>query len=163
MGFKIKGLFIDYGQLARSPENNAATAIAKYYDIKLDQITVDSKTYFGAGEIKGRNALFIILALTANPQFQGIISMGIHSGSPYYDCSGSFIKSIGKILDGYSEGEIRIDAPFLTWDKQLIYRYCLENKVPINLTYSCQAGTVPPCGDCDSCKDIRVLNDSEKI
>ena len=158
LGFRLTGLFIDYGQRARNNEDESAAQIANYYDIPLDKLSLSPVKHFGPGEIRGRNAFFVIAALLFYPQFKGILSLGIHSGTPYYDCSQQFISDIATIIDAYVGGEVRIEAPFIKWDKASIYMYCKENNVPIHLTYSCEAGMVPPCGQCRSCKDREALN-----
>jgi len=158
MNFRVKGLFIDYGQGARDNERKSATQIAKYYGIPLDKISLSPVKHFGPGEIRGRNAFFIMGVLLFYPRLKGILSLGIHSGTPYYDCSEQFIRDIKTIVDGYTSGEVRIEAPFLTWDKAMIYTYCKEKVIPIDLTYSCEAGTTPPCGKCRSCKDREALS-----
>ena len=159
LDFEINAFFVDYGQSARDNEQQSAVRIAAFYDIKLDQASFPSTKQYGAGEIRGRNAFLILAALLYYPRFKGIISLGIHSGTPYYDCSPQFIRDITPIIDAYTDGEVRIDAPFLTWDKANVYTYCKEKNVPIDLTYSCEAGTTPPCGECRSCKDREALND----
>lgn len=158
LGFRLRGLFIDYGQRARDNEGESAVKIANYYGIPLDRLSLSPVKHFGPGEIRGRNAFLIIAALLFYPKFKGILSIGIHSGTPYYDCSGQFIRDIATIIDAYTGGEVRIDAPFLTWDKPTVYAYCEEKNVPIHLTYSCEAGTDPSCGKCRSCRDREVLN-----
>jgi len=157
-GFFVKGVFIEYGQIARKNEFSSAKNIASYYGIELDHRVFSTSQVFSQGEIRGRNAFFVLAILLAYPEFHGIISLGIHSGVPYYDCSESFVKEINKILDGYTAGQIILDTPFLKWDKKMIYRYCRDNNVPIHLTYSCENGSDNPCGTCRSCLDRRALN-----
>lgn len=158
LGFQLRGLFINYGQSARDNEGESAVKIANYYGIPLDRFSLSPAKHFGPGEIRGRNAFLIIAAFLFYPKFKGILSIGIHSGTPYYDCSQQFISDITTIIDAYAGGEVRIDAPFLAWDKSIIYAYCKEKGVPIHLTYSCESGTDPPCGKCLSCKDREALD-----
>lgn len=158
LGFQLRGLFIDYGQRARDNEGESAVQVANYYDIPLDRVSLSPVNHFGPGEIRGRNAFLIIAALLFYPQFKGIFSLGIHSGTRYYDCSQQFISDITNIIDAYTGGEIRVGTPFLNWSKAMIYAYCEEKGIPIHLTYSCESGTTPPCGKCLSCKDREVLN-----
>lgn len=158
MDFLVKGLFIDYGQRARDNERKAATHIAKYYGITPDKLSLSPVKYFGPGEIRGRNVFLIMVALLVYQRFKGILSLGIHAGTPYYDCSEQFISDITPIIDAYTGGEVKIDAPFLAWDKSMVYTYCKEKDVPIHLTYSCERGTDPPCGKCRSCRDREILN-----
>lgn len=157
-GFHVKGVFIDYGQVARKKEFSSAKIIASHYGIELGHYVFSASQMFSQGEIKGRNAFLVLATLLAYPKFHGIVSLGIHSSAPYYDCSESFVKEINKILDGYTGGQIKLDAPFLKWDKKMIYIYCKDNNVPIHLTYSCENGGDEPCGICRSCLDRRALD-----
>lgn len=157
-GFNVKAVFIDYGQIASKKELESAKKIAALYEVNLDIITLDHSLKFAQGEIKGRNAFLIFAVLLNYSKLQGLISLGIHSGTSYYDCSEHFSKNIQKILDGYTNGQLVLDTPFLKWDKKMVYNYCKINEIPIHLTYSCENGTDEPCGICNSCKDRRALN-----
>src|SRR4030042_215402 len=159
---KIKpiGLFIDYGQAVAKKELNSANQISKHYKIKLDTLKILLDHKFQDGEIKGRNALFLISALTKYPNFMGIISLGIHAGASYYDTREQFIIDMQKIFTSYRDGQIKLDAPFLKWNKPMIYQYCIDNHVPINLTYSCEKSGRKPCGSCNSCLDRSKWNAS---
>lgn len=156
--FKVNAIFIDYGQKAKQKEFNSATLIADHYGVQIDCLKFSSMQDFSEGEIKGRNAFFVLAVLLAYPTNKGLISMGIHSGTPYYDCSELFIKNMNSILDGYTSGQVHLDIPFLKCDKRMIFNYCKDNEVPIELTYSCQNGTDPPCGVCSSCLDRGALD-----
>ncbi|EKF85855.1 7-cyano-7-deazaguanine synthase [Methanobacterium formicicum] len=158
LGFDVKAVFIDYGQITSKKEFQSAKNIAEYYKISLDNFIFKNSKIFSQGEIKGRNAFFIFALLLNHAEFSGILSLGIHSSVYYYDCSEKFLKDIQKVLDGYTDGRIVLDAPFLKWDKQMIYDYCKANEIPIHLTYSCENGVNKPCGVCNSCKDRRTLN-----
>ena len=157
-GFEVKGVFIDYGQKARKNEFKSANKIASHYGIELNRLAFTTSQMFTQGEIKGRNAFLVLGTLLAYPDFRGIIALGIHSGSPYYDCSESFAKKIDEILNGYTDGQVSLDTPFIHWDKKMIFEYCKDNDVPIPLTYSCENGSDPPCGNCLSCRDRRALD-----
>ena len=86
-----------------------------------------------------------------------MIAAGIHEGSPYYDCSEGFLKCVQVIVDGYTAGSIKIVAPFLKWNKAMIWEFCGESKLPVDLTYSCEKGGSRPCRTCPSCKDREAL------
>lgn len=156
--FSPTALFIDYDQAAIRKEYESTKKITIHYKIKLDTVKVTMFNKFGQGEIKGRNAFFIIVALMKYPTFSGLISLGIHAGVPYYDSTAQFFHDIKNILNGYTDGKVQIDAPFLTWQKYMVYEYCKKNNVPINLTYSCELGETSPCGKCRSCLDRKALN-----
>ena len=157
-GFSTSAIFIDYEQLPVKMEESSAKKICSYYNINLNTIRVNGPEYCKKVEIKGRNAIFVLLALMFYPKHVGIISLGIHSGTPYYDCTENFSNDIKNILNGYSNGKIRFDAPFLKWNKKMIYDYCKLQKIPVELTYSCEIGINGPCGECPSCKDRSNFN-----
>jgi 7-cyano-7-deazaguanine synthase len=158
LGFQVRALFIDYGQKAGKKELQSSISIASYFEVPLKCCKFECERDFFQGEIKGRNAFLVLSALLAYPEMNGLISMGIHSGTPYYDCSEAFIKEMNRILEGYSDGRVVLAAPFLKWDKRMIYNYIMHNELPIYLTYSCENGTNAPCGKCLSCLDRGALN-----
>ncbi|OPX61895.1 7-cyano-7-deazaguanine synthase [Methanoregula sp. PtaB.Bin085] len=157
LGFKVEGFFVDYGQKARLKECQSVEKIADYYKINSDTLTIHNTLNLSSGEIRGRNGFLIMAALLAKPDFSGLLSLGIHRGVPYYDCSKEFIKKMNGVVTEYSDGQIKIDTPFIDWDKKMIVSYCRDSGVPIHLTYSCETGD-EPCGKCLSCLDRSALN-----
>ena len=157
LGFQVEGFFVDYGQKARLRECLSVGKIADYYKINSDTLTIHSTLNLSSGEIRARNGFLIMAALLAKPDFSGLLSLGIHSGVPYYDCSKEFIKKMNGIVTEYSDGQIKIDTPFIDWDKKMIVSYCRDSGVPIHLTYSCETGD-EPCRKCLSCLDRSALN-----
>lgn len=153
LGFEVVPVFVDYGQAGTKMEEKCARAVTQKYAVKLEVYHFEPNTVFYQGEIIGRNAFLILLVLLTHPGYRGIIALGIHSGVQYYDCSPAFLADMNKIVAEYTDGEALIDAPFLRWNKQMIFQYCRENNVPLDITYSCENGTVPPCGKCNSCLD----------
>jgi 7-cyano-7-deazaguanine synthase len=155
--FNVKALFINYGQIAAKKELVAAKKIANHYKIKLDKVVVRNLMTFSSGEIIGRNAFLLTTALLNFKQKNGIISIGIHDGTTYPDCTKKFIKDMQEIFDIYKNGAIQIGVPFLDFKKIEIWAYSQEHKVPLDLTYSCELGKMQPCGKCLSCKDLEIL------
>ncbi len=47
---------------------------------------------------------------------------------------------------------IHVYAPFLGFSKKDIARLGASLGVPFEKTYSCYEGTIPPCGECATCK-----------
>lgn len=159
LSYEVECIFCDYGQPALEPELRAAKAISKIYGVPLHIITTSSLAIPPSGEICGRNALLVIQALC----FMGFgtykIILGIHAGTNYADCSPGFVTSMNYLLDCYANGTICVEAPFIEWDKKEIMVYCKEKDIPWNLTYSCEAGSIPPCGKCLSCLDRKGFFD----
>lgn len=158
MGHEVMGVFVDYGQPVNAQEERSANAIALHYKIPLHIIRSSGPPKEFEGEIAGRNAFLTFAALLYSPDHTGLIVLGIHAGAAYYDCSKHFIGHLNALLSGYSNGTIAIAAPFLTWSKQSIYDYCIKNKVPVELTWSCEVGPLAACGHCLSCEDRGHLN-----
>jgi 7-cyano-7-deazaguanine synthase len=155
--YSVEALFVNYGQAARFQERSAARLIAKKLKIPLLETEVSGLPKL-EGNIPGRNAALLVLALMQFSYQCGIISLGIHAGTPYEDCSPSFVKRMQAVFDLYSDGRICVDAPFLTWSKAAVWHYAQKEGVPLTLTYSCEYGTELPCGKCSSCRDVEALN-----
>ena len=163
-GHSVEGIYVDHGQCARKCEIRAATDMASFLKIPLHIISVHGFQEMGIGEIIGRNSFLIFTALVAFQKRSNLLGIGIHSGPPYFDCSENFFSSIAQLVLEQTDGCVSLVAPFLSWSKVEVYRYFLASGLPIGQTYSCEAGTVPPCGECASCTDreaIRCLQNVE--
>ena len=149
----VSCLFIDYGQNAAIPEWKAAQAAAKHLGLPIHSAEFRSGRAYGSGEILARNAFLIFAALLSNQDFKGVLSLGIHGGTGYYDCGDSFLKQMDTIISTYTDGAARLDCPFSAIGKNDIVDYGTRHRLPLEITYSCERGTLPPCGNCLSCKD----------
>ncbi|OFW29069.1 MAG: hypothetical protein A3J28_17245 [Acidobacteria bacterium RIFCSPLOWO2_12_FULL_60_22] len=158
IGYEVIGVFVDYCQPVAQKEEQSAKAIADYYAIPFHVIRCAGPSTEFQGEIAGRNAFLVFVALLYFPQFAGLVVLGTHAGTTYYDCSEHFTNHLGSILSGYCNGEIVFATPFLQWTKQMVYDFCNMHKVPIHLTWSCEVGPSEPCYRCLSCKDRERLN-----
>lgn len=154
----VSGVFVDYGQPVREQEETSATAVAAHYKIPLTVIRCSGPPTNYAGEIAGRNALLVFAALLFRPLQREIVALGIHHGTTYYDCSKSFAEDMGRIVSGYTSGQVALGAPFLRWDKQMLVQFALRANVPVELTWSCEVGPTAACGKCLSCRDREKLN-----
>ena len=154
------GLFIDYGQPAAKNEAKSAKAIAAYYSMPVLYSKWKGYTAKTSGFINGRNSFLITAALMERPCTISVIAIGIHSGTDYQDCSKHFLTTMQNVIDIYENGRIHLSAPFIDFTKAEVYSYCIERRIPIDLTYSCENGGIAPCGECFSCKDRELLNDS---
>ena len=156
-GFRVRCLHVSFGQPASALERTAAEQIAGHFNVPLDVVYWSGARNFGPGEIVGRNAfLYLGLLIETNGE-SGVLAMGVHDGTPYFDCSTSFMSLMQELVDGYCHGRVQLAAPFISWSKHQVFEYCKSHTVPIDLTYSCEAGTDPPCGMCLSCRDREVL------
>lgn len=156
-GDNVTGVFVDYGQSAACPERKAAQRVANYLQIPLSMLAFQSGQRFETGEITGRNAFLIFAALMGVRPQTGALSLGVHTGTDYYDCGEEFIDKVGQVVNAYSYGKLTLFCPFLHQDKGFVYSYVKAQGLLISLTYSCELGALPPCGRCLSCKDRDAL------
>jgi len=155
--YTTQAIFVDYGQLSRAYEMVAARAIADHFNTPLTLIRLVGASRQSAGEIAGRNAFLLMTGLLEIGKANGVLALGVHAGTPYYDCTPNFIDEMQVLFDLYTDGRIRIVAPFLDWTKQQIWQYACISHVPLDLTYSCERGENQPCNLCSSCADLRRL------
>lgn len=155
-GHVTECLFVDYGQAAARQEQRAASALAHVLSSPLKVIHFRSGQDFTAGEILGRNAFLAMSALMSNRLTSGFLALGIHAGTRYYDCTPAFLQSLDRLVAEYTDGRIRVAAPFIYWSKTEIFDYYVSAGLPTDIPYSCEAGTDPACGSCSSCLDRRT-------
>ncbi|KAB2336196.1 ATPase [Cytobacillus depressus] len=158
--YEVSALFFDYGQPSSKNEKQVVQEICRYYEINLIKSNTGFSLTNNNGEFVGRNALLITAALSFLPSNYSKIAIGIHAGTPYYDCSQTFVEDCQRIIDGYFSGTVLLDVPFLQFTKKQIIDYCIQKSIPVDLTYSCELGHEGNCGRCLSCKDRRrILNE----
>lgn len=150
-----QALFVKYGQGAEREEQRAAQAIAQYYAVSIETLTVEGRR-FGPGEIRGRNAFLIHAALLAAPLEPTTIIIGLHAGTDYIDCTPEFVDLMQRSLALHTGGEVTLSAPFVDFSKGDIHSLTRKLQVPVELTYSCERGG-EPCGECLSCSDRELL------
>jgi 7-cyano-7-deazaguanine synthase len=156
-GNSVQGVLVDFGQAAGACERRAAHALATQMHIPLTTYSISGGSPYSAGEVLGRNAFLIFAALFLTRQKNGLLAIGIHAGSPYYDCSPPFFSIMTQLIAEHTDGRVTLVAPFLDWSKRDVFHYFLSSGLSIDLTYSCEAGTEPPCGACASCRDRKAL------
>ena len=105
-----------------------------------------------------RNGLFLSAAASvALSQGCNIIMYGAHhddaAGNAYPDCSQEFVEAMAAAISQGTGGELRLEAPFVSWTKADIVRRGLQIGVPYELTWSCYEGGDKPCGVCGTCID----------
>lgn len=158
-GYSVRGLFVNYGQAAAQEEEKAAKAIANELQIplKILSFATSKEMCFGAGEIEGRNLFLVSSAITYSALKSGLIVLGIHAGTPYFDCTSMFADQLSSLIENMSDGRISLSTPLVELDKLEIYDYVKTEGLRIESAYSCEAGVVNGCGDCLSCRDRMEL------
>lgn len=151
-----QAVFIDYGQPAAVHEAESAEVLADHLGLPLEKVGL-AGLQPGPGEIPGRNALLVHVAMALAAGRSGAIVLGIHAGTGYRDCSPAFVRTMQDSLDFHSNGALRLHAPFLGLNKKQVFDLAVEHGIPLHLTRSCEAATSYPCGDCRSCRDMELL------
>ncbi|MFQ9126589.1 MAG: 7-cyano-7-deazaguanine synthase QueC [Butyricicoccaceae bacterium] len=105
-----------------------------------------------------RNGLFLSAAASvALSKGCSVIYYGAHhddaAGNAYPDCSEEFVNAMNRSIVLGSGGDVRIEAPFVRWNKAQIVAEGLRLQVPYQLTWSCYEGGDKPCGKCGTCLD----------
>jgi len=106
-----------------------------------------------------RNLTFISVgAAFADALKASAIGIGVHAlDTPYPDCRPEFVAAAEAAVNASSvwvaetKNRMQIYAPFLGMTKTQIAKLGMELGVPFEKTYSCYAGTEPPCGVCPTC------------
>ena len=157
-GDHVQALFIDFGQISWSREMVAARNVAMHYKIRLKTVKLSGFHSFKSGFVNGRNLFFLATALVGAEFKRGGVAIGVHGGTPYVDCTPTFLKSTNAVFDVYTDGRIKVLAPFEDWSKLDIWNFAISQNVPLELTYSCELGLRQPCGKCQSCRDLKALH-----
>lgn len=155
--FDVRLVHVNFGQAAAKEEWAAVTRVASFFNAEATQISVAGPETFQGGEIVGRNAFLIFTALVFLRPVEKLICIGVHSGTPFFDCSQAFLDDVSPLVASITDGRARLIAPLSHLQKADVISYCREQKLPIQITYSCQTGTAVPCGKCMSCLDRKAM------
>lgn len=105
-----------------------------------------------------RNGLFLSAAAAEALALEcATVCYGAHAddaaGSAYPDCSEAFVAAMARAIEEGTGGQLRLEAPFVTWSKADIVAEGMRLGVPFELTWSCYEGGEAPCGQCGTCID----------
>lgn len=178
-GWAPVGLAVRYGQ-RHAKELKAARAVARRAKVPLHEVSLRlpwlsgsslinarlrlpdlPPAKIGAGGVPstyvpGRNTVFLSLAASlADAAGADAVVIGANAldYSGYPDCRPAFTAAFEKTARaGTRRTKLKVLAPLLRLDKAGIVRLAHEVGAPLELTWSCYAGTRRPCGRCDSCK-----------
>jgi 7-cyano-7-deazaguanine synthase len=152
-----QALFVRYGQASADREWESVQRITMRFRIQTRVIDLRGIQIKG-GYIPARNAMLLNAALMILPDVDALVTIGIHAGTTYADCTPSFVERMQSVFDLYTAGRVRIHAPLLSWTKSEIWAFAVSAGLPIERTYSCELGENQPCGRCLSCSDIEALS-----
>lgn len=156
-GYGVRALHVDYGQRASQLEWESIRRTARSLGIEANQTTVSPAVRRDGPEVVGRNSALICIALLNARPSEGIICLGVHAGTPFFDCSARFVELIARLVAEQTDSQVRLVAPLVTLTKPEIVARARALQVPLGDTYSCQEGAVPPCGKCHSCLDREAI------
>src|SRR5258708_21037455 len=156
-GFSVGCMFVDFGQPASVSELASVRKITDHFIVPFEVVKVTgfSTVYFG--ELTGRNGFLLFTCLVncgAPPP--SAISIGVHAGTNYADCSKQFVERIDNVFSELTGGQNRVLAHFVGGHKNGVVEYARARMVPLEKTFSCESG-ISPCGKCSSCIDREIL------
>jgi len=168
-GIHVHPLFIDYGQRAAQREWEACRIVHEVLrlpvPIRMDLsgfgkiifsgLTSDKKNVKNEAFTPGRNMLFLLIGSAYAFQVEAsVVAIGLLSDqySLFPDQRAGFIEQMESAVEAALGRTIRIVTPLFEFSKADVVR--LANEKGISGTYSCHAGTDPPCGQCISCLEI---------
>lgn len=179
-GFEVVPISFSYGSKHNKYENQAMYDVAEYFglskpklidlnfigqlfrsdlllsggDIPEGHYTDESMT---ATVVPSRNLIFAsIITGYAESVGADAIALGMHGGDHhiYPDCRPSFVSALNTAVILSSDGKVKVDAPFLYYDKTEILRVGMgleKFKIPYHLTRTCYKNQELSCGKCGSC------------
>lgn len=161
-------LFIDYGQLGRGRELQACqtnfrrhglpepkvAGLGGYGALLSSGLTDPSKHILEDAFLPCRNLMF--LALGAAYAYQcGATAVGIglldEAFSVFPDQTKRFVADTEELLSKGLGKAIRLVTPLMSYSKAQVLG--IAKARGITGTYSCHAGTEPPCGKCVACRE----------
>jgi len=167
-------LFVDYGQICKDREWHACTSVhlklglplpvkmnlEGYGNLIPSGITDSTMRVNEDAFLPGRNLLFLLVGFAyacktnSNAVAIGLLSEETHL---FPDQTAQFLEQAANLLKLTVNRDITIVAPLMKFNKSDVLT--LANKKGITGTYSCHAGTDPPCGECISCREVVDISD----
>ncbi len=166
-------LFVDYGQICFDREWRACM----YVHDKLDLPPPTKINLKGYGELipsgltkatmrvnedaflPGRNLLFLLAgcayaySTNSNAVAIGLLSEETHI---FPDQTSEFLGQAASLFKLSLNYDVHLVAPLMKFSKSDVLE--LAKRKGITDTYSCHAGTDPPCGECISCREVMDIS-----
>ena len=167
-GLELHPLFVDYGQRASGAEWTACQTIARRHKLprpkRMDLagfgkcvasgITSDKLDVVAKAFLPGRN-LLLLLAGSSYAASIGAqeVAIGLLDETQrlFEDQSRDFLGRAEALLRTATAVPITVRAPLIELSKRDVLE--LARRRNVRDTYSCHAGTTPPCGKCLSCRE----------
>lgn len=163
-------LFIDYGQICGNQERNACLTVHSRFGLPRpvmmnlrgfgqlipSGLTTRSMRVNEDVFLPGRNLLFLLAGCAyAYKTRSNAVAIGLLSEESHLfpDQTSEFVKSTEALINLAMGCDVRIVAPLMNFTKRDVL--AVAKKKGIEGTYSCHAGTIPPCGVCVSCQEVK--------
>lgn len=163
-------LFIDYGQLCKNAEWKACLYVHKKYQLPKPGIMkvsgfgklissglTDSKArLYEDAFLPGRNLLFLLTGCAYAVQSNSdTVAIGLLNEEYHLfpDQTEEFVKKAESLINMAMRCNLKIIMPLMKFSKTDVIK--IAQMKDINGTYSCHAGTYPPCGKCISCIEVK--------
>ncbi len=165
-------LFIDYGQLNKTKELDACIKnfnryefpapkileISGYGELLASGLTDSKKDIYKEAFLPCRNLMFLTIgAAYAHQCGAKSVAIGLldESFSLFPDQTKQFINGAQELISLSLGCSIKILTPLMSFSKAEVLS--IAKAKGINKTYSCHAGTNPPCGICVACREYDGL------
>jgi len=161
-------LFIDYGQLGRDRELRACQAnfachglpapkiagLGGYGALLSSGLTDPNKRVFEDAFLPCRNLMFVTVgAAYAHQCGASAVGIGLldEAFSLFPDQTKSFLTDAEALLSRSLGRSVKLVTPLMSFSKAEVLE--IAKAKGISGTYSCHAGTEPPCGVCVACRE----------
>lgn len=176
LGYKVVTVSINYGQRHRKEldRSKVIAALAGVENIELDlstlrdllpgsaltddKVVVPEEHYTHESQkvtvVPARNMIFLsMLGAMALARNMGYVAFGAHASdfAIYPDCRIPFVTAIEETLQMGNYDQVKVLAPFLSFNKANIVFLADLLRVPIHQTWSCYVGKDLHCGQCGTC------------
>lgn len=169
-GLRCKGLFVDYGQVARHAEQVSFRSVCARLGVDPIERELrlwsdkDGSSLLGGGEgpfLRHRNLALLLLAdLIAIEEQAGTVVAGFCVAPSYPDSSRAFVSLAASTLALSVPGDRTLLTPLIELDKRAIGRLAAELDFSIGLTRSCHGADPTPCQNCAGCRDRLVAEEA---
>ena len=172
-GYRIHGLYIDYGQRTAQRELTQAQRTAEWLGVEelrtarcpfLGEVggspLTDFSVRLGADNrtteyVPFRNTVFCSLAVAWGEVLAARRVVIGSIGGPWItpDNKPSYFAAFDALIREGSRSAIEVWAPLGAMSKAEVVRTGTRLGVPFGLTWSCQNDEDEPCGECNNCRD----------